>query len=133
MSKFDVLQDRALELAGHIGDGIRHTIPEQAGKWLQTGAAIGAARVAAQTAGRSVRRHPGISGSVVVAVLAGAGLLLWANKRRKERQLANGGETIEGQARRVEARRAPRKTARRTTSRAGTRRSGASTPSSSED
>ncbi|MCD9031913.1 hypothetical protein LDO32_09290 [Luteimonas sp. Y-2-2-4F] len=124
MSKFDALQDRALELAGHLGDNIRHAIPDHAAKWLQTGAALGAARVATSTAGRSIGRHPAISGSVVVAVIAGAGLLWWANKRRKEKQAAGSGQTIEGRARRVEARRAPRKTAGRRT---GSRRSAQTT------
>ncbi|WP_024892101.1 hypothetical protein [Luteimonas huabeiensis] len=113
MSKFDALQDRALELAGHLGDNIRHAIPDHAGKWLQTGAALGAARAATRTAGRSITRHPAISGSVVVAVIAGAGLLWWASKRRKQKQAAGSGQTIEGSSHRVEARRAPRRSGAR--------------------
>ena len=110
MTKFDVLQHRALELAGHVGDGLRHAIPTQAGKWLQTGAALGAARAAAQTAGKSVRRHPAISGSVVLAVVAGAGLACWLSHRRREQQAGDGNRAIEGRATRVEGRR-PRRNA----------------------
>ena len=89
MSKFDLIQHRAMELAGHVSDSLRHALPSQrkaASTWLQTGAALGAARMATRTAGRSIRRHPAVSGSVVLAVVAGAGLLWWASKRRKEQE-----------------------------------------------
>ncbi|TKS55160.1 hypothetical protein E4582_10565 [Luteimonas yindakuii] len=103
MSKFDVLQHRAMALAGQVGDGLRHAMPGHAGKWLHTGATLGAARMAAHTASRSVRRHPAISGSVVLAVVAGAGLLWWASKRRKQQEM-RGGRAIEGSSTRVEGR-----------------------------
>ena len=89
MSKFDLIQHRAMELAGHVSDSLRHALPSQrkaASTWLQTVAALGAARMATRTAGRSIRRHPAVSGSVVLAVVAGAGLLWWASKRRKEQE-----------------------------------------------
>lgn len=108
MSKFDLIQHRAMELAGHVSDSLRHALPHQrksASTWLQTGAALGAARMATRTAGRSIRRHPAISGSVVVAVVAGAGLLWYANKRRKEQEEARrrAQRSIQGSATRISA------------------------------
>ena len=42
MSKFDTAQDRALQLFGELGDGIRKAVPGKAMQWVETGAALGA-------------------------------------------------------------------------------------------
>lgn len=109
MSKLDTLQGKTLELAGRAGDGIRHVIlvPGTTGKWLQTGAMLGAARSGAKAAGSVVRRNPTVTAAAVIAV--GAGLLVYAVMRRKRK--TNGqavGTTSEGRSRRVDAPRASR-------------------------
>ena len=108
-------------LADRVGDSIKNLVPSNAGRWLETGAKLGALKGGARIAGMFVRRNP----AIFVATAAGAGLL-WYAARRKQRQAAN--EPIEGTAKRVEARRAsstgrPRKTAAR-------KRTAAKTPSS---
>ncbi|MDH5822585.1 hypothetical protein QFW77_06215 [Luteimonas sp. RD2P54] len=116
MSKLDILQGKALELAGQVGDGLRHSAPT-ATTWLRAGMALGAARASARTAGKLARRNPAVTVAAAVAA-AGAGLLIYALRRR---QNGNGqGSTLEGKSKRVEARRAspsrtsrPRKTASR--------------------
>lgn len=113
MSRFDSIQDRALQLAGQLGDGIRH-VPGHAQKWFKAGVAVGAARTGGKAVIRSTRRHPVISATAAAAVMAAAaGIAVYAYRRRREAQ-AN--EAIEGSARRVQARRttkAPRRTAAR--------------------
>ena len=121
MSRFDSYPDRALELTDRVGDSIRHLVPSNAGRWLETGAKLGALKGGARIAGSFVRRNP----AIVVATAAGAGLL-WYAARRKQRQAASA--PIEGKAKRVEARRAsaaerPRKTTAR-------KRTATKTPSS---
>ncbi|MGQ4660746.1 hypothetical protein [Lysobacter sp. F6437] len=121
MSRFDSYPDRALELADRVGDSIKHLVPSNAGRWLETGAKLGALKGGARIAGAFVRRNP----AIVVATAAGAGLL-WYAARRKQRQAADA--PIEGSAKRVEARRAsaterPRKTSAR-------KRTATKTPSS---
>ena len=96
MGKFDTTQDRALELIGEIGDGLRKRVPDKAMQWIETGAAIGAVRTGAKVAGGFVRRNPLLAGAAV----AGAGLL-WYAARRRAKQAENG--PIEGTATRVEA------------------------------
>jgi uncharacterized membrane protein len=108
MSRLTSLPERALELAGAVGDNLRQAMPsvgQHAGKWLETGAKLGALKGGARVAGGFVRRNP----VLVAAAVAGAGLI-WYAARRKARR-ANGAaeeESIEGSARRIEARRAPR-------------------------
>ena len=113
MSRFDSIQDKALQLAGQLGDGIRH-VPGHAQKWFKAGVAVGAARAGGRAVVRSTRRHPVISATAAAAVMAAAaGLAVYAYRRRRE---AEANEAIEGSARRVQARRtakAPRQTARR--------------------
>ncbi|MEZ0471256.1 hypothetical protein [Luteimonas salinilitoris] len=125
MSKLDTLQGRALELVGHVGDGVRYVIPDNAGKWLQAGAVLGAARTGAKTASHVVRRNPTLA--VTAAVAVGAGLALYAILRRQRK--ANGqaaGATIEGRSKRVDADRTsrPRKAAKRRASSARKRTEG---------
>ena len=108
MSKLGNAQDRALELIGEIGDGIRKAVPGKAMQWVETGAAIGAVKTGARVATTLVRRNPVLA----TAAIAGAGLL-WLAARRRARQAENG--PIEGSATRVDAKsgtaksRAPRK------------------------
>lgn len=133
MSKLDTLQGKALELASQLGDGIRH-VPDQAGKWIKAGAAIGAARAGTKLATSTARRNPAVVAAAAVAA-AGAGLLIYAVRRRKKAEGAANGATIEGKAKRVEARRAastrpPRKKA--TTKRAARSRSAGSTGTDSD-
>lgn len=96
MGKFDTTQDRALELIGEIGDGLRKRVPGKAMQWIETGAAIGAVRTGAKVASGFVRRNPLLAGAAVV----GAGLL-WYAARHRAKQAENG--PIEGTATRVEA------------------------------
>jgi hypothetical protein len=99
MGKLDKAQDRAMELIGEIGDGLRRNMPGKAMQWVETGAALGALRAGSKVAGRFVRRNPVLVGAAV----AGAGLLWLAARRRAGRQAL-----IEGRATRVDAvRRAP--------------------------
>lgn len=99
MSKLGNAQDRALELIGELGDGIRKAVPGSAMKWVETGAALGAVRTGTRIAGKLVRRNPVLAG----AAIAGAGLLWFAARQRAKKHAA--GEPIEGTATRVEAKR----------------------------
>lgn len=114
MSRFDSLQDRALQLAGQLGDGIRN-VPDHAQKWFKAGVAVGAARAGGKAITRTTRRHPVLTATAAATALAAAaGLLVYAHRRRKAAEAE--GEVIQGQARRVEARRpatAPGETAAR--------------------
>ena len=98
MNRFESLPERALELAGSVGDSIRQAVPERALQWVETGAALAALKTGSRAATRFVRRNPALA----VAAAAGAGLL-WYVARRKARQAHDG--TIEGKSKRVEAKR----------------------------
>lgn len=110
MSRFDRISDRALDIAGDVGDRIRHAIPDdmgrkirgavpsRAGGLLETGVALGAARTGARVAGGLARRHP----AVLAATVAGAGLLWYAAHRRKKQQANGQGTTYNGTARRLD-------------------------------
>lgn len=104
MSKLTIITDRALELVNQAGSGILHAgsnlknaVPE-AGKLLQTGAALGVAKTGAKTVVRFAKRNP----VVAIAAGVGVGLLAYAAYRKKKRDAANA--PIEGRSRRVEAR-----------------------------
>ena len=100
MSRFDSIQDRALQLAGQLGDGIRH-VPGHAQKWFKAGVAVGAARSGGRAMVRSTRRHPVISATAAAAIMAAAaGLAVYAYRRRRE---AEADEAIDGSARRMQA------------------------------
>lgn len=99
MNKLGTAQDRAMELIGELGDGIRKAVPGKAMQWVETGAALGAIRTGTRIAGKIVRRNPVLAG----AALAGAGLIWFAARQRARKQAA--GEPIEGTATRVEAKR----------------------------
>ena len=77
MSKFEALSDKALSLVGQAGDTLRQSIPTSAEKWLQTGAALGAARMGTRVAGGFLRRNP----AIVAASVIGAGLV-WVAARQ---------------------------------------------------
>ena len=124
MSRFDSYPDRALELADRVGDSLKNMVPGSAGRWLETGAKLGALKGGARVATAIVRRNPAIA----IATVAGAGLL-WYAARRKAKQAETA--PIDGSAKRVEARRSNGSTARKrsSTARKSTRsRSTASTP-----
>jgi hypothetical protein len=110
MSKLGNAQDRALELIGEIGNGLRKAVPGKAMQWVETGAAIGAVRTGTRLATTFVRRNPVLA----TAAIAGAGLL-WYVARRRAKQAESG--PIEGTATRVEAKQGNRKP--RPTRRAG--------------
>lgn len=105
MSKLTVITDRALEraldLAGQAGDGLRsasHHLrgdARHAADWIKTGAALGAVKTGGKVAGKFMRRNPAVA---VAAAVAGAGLIAYAvyRKRQKARQ-----QPIEGHAERL--------------------------------
>lgn len=105
MMKLHTLSGRALDLAEQVGDNMKVLVPS-AQTLLATGAKLGALKTGARVAGMFVRRHP----AIMVATVAGAGLLWYAAKRRARRaeqgnDAGNGGrQTIEGRSTRVEAR-----------------------------
>ena len=110
MNQLSTLPERALHLAGQVGDGLRSAVPDKAIKWVETGAALTALKTGGRVATPLVKRNP----AVAVAAVAGAGLLWYAARRRAKRQE----EEAEGRkTRRVEARRAPRGNRRSTTTR----------------
>lgn len=96
---FNIYADRTQDLARGAARNVRQLVSQDAGKWLETGVKLGALKGGARVAGGYVRRNP----VVVVAAVAGAGLLLYATYRRSRQgpQAA-----IEGRAKRVQARRA---------------------------
>ncbi|MGY1457975.1 MULTISPECIES: hypothetical protein [unclassified Luteimonas] len=113
----DALPDRAMDFAGRIGDGLRHAVPDGAGKWLhdaprsagqwlqgvpdgagkwlQAGVALGAARTGARAAGKVARRHPVALTAAAVGI--GAALYAVARHRRKAAERA----AIEGRSQRI--------------------------------
>ena len=99
MTKLGNAQDRALELIGELGQGIRKAVPGKAMQWVETGAALGAIRTGGKVASKFVRRNPVLAG----VAIAGAGLLWLAARQRAKNQAA--GAPIEGSATRVEAKR----------------------------
>ena len=102
----DTLPDKAMELVGQLGDGLRNVVPAGAGKWLQTGAALGVARTGTRAVGHVVRRNP----VAVAAAAAGIGLVLYAVRRHRRKAEAEA--AIEGRSRRIAAARTtPRKRA----------------------
>ena len=96
MGKFDKAQDRARELIGEIGDGLRKRVPDKAIQLIETGAALGVVRTGTRVAATFARRNPVLVGAAVV----GAGLL-WYAAHRRAKQAETG--PIEGSATRVEA------------------------------
>ena len=100
MGKFDSYSGKVMELVGQVGDNLRGALPDSAGKWLQTGAALGVARTGSKAVGGFIRRNP----AVAVAAVIGAGVAWYAVHRHRQKQLAAGGQVIEGKSRRIEAR-----------------------------
>lgn len=98
MMNMSSLPERALLLATSVGSNLKDAVPH-AGKWLETGAKLGALKGGARVAGMFIRRNPAIA----IATAAGAGLL-WYAARRKAQHDAQA--PIEGSSKRVEARRA---------------------------
>ncbi|MCL1636068.1 hypothetical protein M2650_15700 [Luteimonas sp. SX5] len=114
MNKLNSLPERALELVGSVGDGIRQAVPNSAIKWVETGAALTALRTGTRVATKFVKRNP----AVAVAAVAGAGLLWYVARRKAKQAERNGSGAIEGTSTRVEAKRASRpSTARKRSSR----------------
>lgn len=109
MTRLDAFSDKAMELAGQVGDSLKHVVPDGAGKWLQTGAALSMAKTGTKVAGKFVRRNPALA----VAAAAGAGLL-WYMARRQAKKASNG--AIEGKATRIEAKRSSKPTRKRAAS-----------------
>ncbi|MCR6664185.1 MAG: hypothetical protein NVV60_13805 [Luteimonas sp.] len=116
MGKFDSYSGKVMDFVGQVGDNLRTALPDNAGKWLQTGAALSAAKVGGKAVGGFIRRNPAVA--VVAAV--GAGVAWYAVHRHRKKQLEAG--VIEGKSKRVEARRVegkrtasrPRRTVRTT-------------------
>jgi hypothetical protein len=107
MNKLDNAKDRAMELLGDIGDGLRKAVPNKAVQWVETGAALGALRTGGKLATRIARRNPVLAG----VAIAGAGLLWYAARKRAK---AAAQAPIEGSSQRIEAQvPAPRKPRRK--------------------
>lgn len=109
---------RARDLAERLGDGVRHAVPDGAGKWLhdaprsagqwlqgmpagagkwlQAGVALGAARTGARAAGQVARRHP----VAVTAAAVGIGAALYAVVRHRRKQAERA--ALEGRARHID-------------------------------
>jgi len=113
MRRLDSISDKVMDLVGQVGDSIRDGMPTRAGTLLQTGAALGMAKTGSRVAGHFVRRNP----ALLMAAVVGAGAAWYAVHRYRKKQAA--GETIDGQARRVESNPASRKAAQRTARKAG--------------
>lgn len=123
MTKLDYLPERALLLAGQVGENLRQVVPPNAGKWLDAGIKIGALKASTRVAGTFVKRNP----AALAAVAAGAGVL-WYLARRRARQAENG--SGDGQSTRVEAKRG---NGSRSTARKRSRASSRSTASRSAE
>ncbi|MGY0612526.1 MULTISPECIES: hypothetical protein [unclassified Luteimonas] len=104
----DAIPDKAMDLAGRLGDGLRHAVPDGAGKWLngmpqdagswlsgmqqgagkwlQAGVALGAARTGARAAGIVARRHPVALTAAAIGI--GAAAYAVVRHRRKAAELA---------------------------------------------
>ena len=111
MSKLQSLPERALELAGHVGDGMK-TMVRHGDTWLETGAKLGALKTGTRVATGFVRRHP----AAIAATVAGAGLLWYLARRRAQRVEngnAQGDAVVDGKSRRIDARRSTRAQGRR--------------------
>lgn len=110
MSKLDNAQDRALELIGELGQGIRKAVPGKAMQWVETGAALGAIKTGGRLATTFARRNPVLA----TAAVAGAGLL-WLAARHRAKKAEHG--PIEGSATRIDAkpRNRPARARKRTT------------------
>ncbi|AOH35717.1 hypothetical protein BGP89_04545 [Luteimonas sp. JM171] len=97
MNRLEHFQDKATQLAGQIGDNVRH-VPDHARRWFKAGVAVGAARAGGRAVIKSTREHPAISAGAAAALMAvAAGLVVYAYRRRRE----TSGEAIEGSARRI--------------------------------
>ncbi|WP_374012680.1 hypothetical protein [Pseudoxanthomonas koreensis] len=104
MSKLTIITDRAMELAGQAGAGLRHAgssvrhAGHNAEHWIRTGAALGTARAGARAAGKVVRRNP--VAVAAAAAVVGAGVLAYVlyRKRREQQHAA----PLDGQAQRIE-------------------------------
>ncbi len=105
MSKLTIITDRAMELAGQAGAGLRHAgsnlrhAGHGAEQWIKTGAALGAARAGAKAAGTVVRRNP--VAVATAAAVVGAGVLAYVlyRKRREQERSA----PLDGESQRVES------------------------------
>lgn len=99
MSKIDDITGRASQLANQLGGDLKGLLPNNAMKWIETGAVLGAARAGGRVASRFVRKNP----AVAVAAVAGAGLLWFAARKHAKKKEAEA--ALEGQSRRIEAKR----------------------------
>ncbi|WIH05274.1 hypothetical protein KHF85_01750 [Xanthomonas translucens pv. graminis] len=123
MSKLTIITDRALDLASHAGDSLRHIGP-QANKWLhsgaamgalKTGAALGAVKSGTRAARTAVRRNPVVA---IAAAAVGVGLLGYAIYRKRQRDKS---APIEGDSQRIEASKRGNASARRSAARTSRR------------
>jgi hypothetical protein len=105
MNQLANLPERAMHVAGQVGDGIRSAVPRKALQWVETGAALTALKTGGRVATRLVKRNPAIA----VAAIAGAGLLWMAARKRAARNEETGSSDGGTAPRRVAARRAPPK------------------------
>ena len=102
-NKFEDIASVASDMAGKLGGNLKDHLPKRALNWVETGAALTALRTGGRVGLRIARRNP----ILAMAAVAGAGALVYAARRAKQRKLESG-EVIEGNSKRVSARKISR-------------------------
>ena len=105
MSKLTIITDRAMDIASHAVESLRHLAPH-AGDWMKTGAAVGAVKTGGKAAARLARRNPVAAVALVAAGVGLIGWVAWRNHKKKQAALAlDNPPAIEGLSQRLELRR----------------------------
>ena len=105
MSKLTIITDRAMDIASHAGESLRHLAPH-AGEWVKTGAAVGAVKTGGKAAAKFARRNPAAAVALVAAGVGLIGWVAWRNHKKKQAELAGDNPpAIEGLSQRLELRR----------------------------
>lgn len=105
MSKLTIITDRAMDIASHAGESLRHLAPH-AGEWVKTGAAVGAVKTGGKAAAKFARRNPAAAVALVAAGVGLIGWVAWRNHKKKQAALAlDNPPAIEGLSQRLELRR----------------------------
>ena len=102
-NKFEDIASAASDMAGKLGGNLKGHLPKRALSWVETGAALAALRTGGRAGMRIARRNP----ILAIAAVAGAGALVYAARRAKQKKLESG-DVIEGDSKRVNARKVSR-------------------------